>query len=187
VTETVDSTHHLTPADLEAGLPTVRAAPRDEGVLELIVVRPDVGERRCLDEAELDLEEGVVGDRWRASGRSGGRPSNLDAQVTLMSSRAATLVARDRNRWPLAGDQLYVDLDLSSEHLPPGTRLAIGHAVLEVTAEPHTGCKKFTERFGLDAMRFVNSPEGRELNLRGINARVVEPGTFRVGDAVRKL
>ena len=104
-----------------------------------------------------------------------------------MSSRAAALVAGDRERWPLAGDQLYVDLDLSDENLPPGTRLALGSAVLEVTDEPHTGCKKFTARFGLDAMVFVNSPVGRALNLRGINARVVESGTVRVGDAVTKL
>ena len=140
-----------------------------------------------LDEATLDLDDGVVGDRWRNAGRSGGRPANVNAQVTLMSARAAALVAGDRERWPLAGDQLYVDLDLSGENLPPGTRLGIGSAVLEVTDEPHTGCKKFTERFGLDAMVFVNSPEGRALNLRGINTRVVEAGTVRVGDDVTKL
>ena len=92
-----------------------------------------------------------------------------------MNARAAALVAGDRERWPLAGDQLYVDLDLSGENLPPGTRLAIGSAVVEVTDEPHTGCKKFSARFGLDALEFVNSPEGRALNLRGINTRVVEP------------
>ena len=178
---------HRSPEELERGLSTVREAPRDVGVLELIVVRPEVGERQVLEEAEVDLDEGVVGDRWRTAGRSGGRPANVDAQVTLMSSRAAQLVAGDRGRWPLAGDQLYVDLDLSGDHLPPGTRLALGDAVLEITAEPHTGCKKFTERFGLDAMKFVNSSEGRALNLRGVNARVAEPGTFRVGDAVRKL
>ena len=178
---------HATPAELEAGLDAVREAPTDRGTLELVVVRPEVGEREVLDEATLDLDDGVVGDRWRNAGRSGGRPANLSAQVTLMSARAAALVAGDRERWPLAGDQLYVDLDLSGENLPPGTRLAIGSAVVEVTDEPHTGCKKFTERFGLDAMVFVNSPEGRALNLRGINTRVVEAGTVRVGDAVTKL
>ena len=178
---------HATPAELEAGLDTVREAPTDRGTLELVVVRPEVGEREVLDEATLDLEDGVVGDRWRNAGRSGGRPANVNAQVTLMSARAAALVAGDRERWPLAGDQLYVDLDLSGENLPPGTRLGIGSAVVEVTDEPHTGCKKFTERFGLDAMVFVNSPEGRALNLRGINTRVVEAGTVRVGDDVTKL
>ena len=178
---------HATPAELEAGLDAVREAPTDRGTLELVVVRPEVGEREVLDEATLDLDDGVVGDRWRNAGRSGGRPANVNAQVTLMSARAAALVAGDRERWPLAGDQLYVDIDLSGENLPPGTRLAIGSAVLEVTDEPHTGCKKFTERFGLDAMVFVNSPEGRALNLRGINTRVVEAGTVRVGDDVTKL
>ena len=178
---------HATPAELEAGLDTVREAPTDRGTLELVVVRPEVGEREVHDEATLDLDDGVVGDRWRNAGRSGGRPANVNAQVTLMSARAAALVAGDRERWPLAGDQLYVDLDLSGENLPPGTRLGIGSAILEVTDEPHTGCKKFTERFGLDAMVFVNSAEGRALNLRGINTRVVEAGTVRVGDDVTKL
>jgi MOSC domain-containing protein YiiM len=180
-------TAYATPRELEAGLDEVREAPREVGTLELIVVRPRVDEREVLEEARLDPGVGVVGDHWLARGRSGGRPANPKAQVTLMSARAAALVAGDRERWPLAGDQLYVDLDLSDENVPPGTRLELGSAVLEVTDEPHTGCKKFTARFGLDAMAFVNSPVGRALNLRGINARVVESGTARVGDAVTKL
>lgn len=183
----VTSVLHMTPAELEAGLPALRQAPRDEGLLELIVRRPAVEEREVVDEAELDLELGLVGDCWHARGRSGGRPANTKAQVTVKNARAAALIARERDRWPLAGDQLYVDFDLSSENLPPGSRLAIGGAVLEVTDEPHTGCKKYSGRFGLDALQFVNSPDGRALNLRGINTRVVEPGTIRVGDAVRKL
>ncbi len=179
-------TAYATPSELEAGLDTVREAPPEQGTLELIVVRPVVDEREVLDEAELRAGAGVVGDRWHV-GRSGGRSPNPKAEITLMSARAAALVAGERERWPLAGDQLYVDLDLSGENLPAGTRLALGSAVLEVTDVPHTGCKKFTERFGLDAMLFVNSPEGRALNLRGINTRVVEPGTVRVGDTVTKL
>jgi MOSC domain-containing protein YiiM len=179
-------TTYATPADLEAGLEHLRATPQDEGVVELIVRRPAEGEREVVEEAELDLAEGLVGDSWQARGRSGGRPSNTNAQVTVMNARATALVAGDRERWPLAGDQLYVDFDLSGDHLPPGTRLELGSAVLEVTADPHTGCKKFNERFGLEALKFVNSPEGRELNLRGINTRVVQPGTVRVGDAMRK-
>jgi MOSC domain-containing protein YiiM len=179
-------TTYATPADLEAGLEHLRATPRDEGVVELIVRRPAEGEREVVEEAELDLAEGLVGDSWQARGRSGGRPSNTNAQVTVMNARATALVAGDRERWPLAGDQLYVDFDLSGDHIPPGTRLELGSAVLEVTADPHTGCKKFNERFGLEALKFVNSPEGRELNLRGINTRVVQPGTVRVGDAMRK-
>ena len=180
-------TTYASPQELEAGLDHLRAAPRGEGVVELIVRRPSVDEREVVDEAELDVEDGLVGDSWQSRGRSGGRPSNTKAQITVMNARSTALVAGDRERWPLAGDQLYVDLDLSGEHLPPGTQLAIGTAVLEVTDEPHTGCKKFSARFGLEALMFVNSPEGRALNLRGINTRIVQAGTVRVGDAVRKL
>jgi MOSC domain-containing protein YiiM len=180
-------TAYATPAELEAGLDDLRAAPKGEGVVELIVRRPTVDEREAVDEAELDLEEGLVGDSWRARGRSGGRPANEKAQITVMNVRSTALVAGERERWPLAGDQLYVDFDLSGEHIPPGTRLAVGTAVIEVTDDPHTGCKKFSARFGLEALMFVNSPEGRALNLRGINTRVVEPGTVRVGDVIRRL
>ena len=176
---------HLTTTELEAGLPEILRAPSDVGRIELIVRRPQPGERELLEEAELDLALGVVGDRW--SERAGPRGPNPDAQVTLMSARAAQLAARSRERWPLAGDQLYVDLDLSEENLPAGTRLALGSAILELTAMPHTGCKKFVERFGLETMKFYNSEIGRSLRLRGANARVVQPGRVRVGDAVSKL
>ena len=186
VQQSVPGEHDALPADLEVLFETVRAAPRDSGVVELIVRRPAVDEREIVDEAVLDLEEGLVGDNWSSRGRSGRRSANRDAQVTVMGSRAIALAAGDRDRWALAGDQLYVDLDLSGENLPPGTRLAFGSAVLEVTAEPHTGCKKFAQRFGLEILEVFNSPEGRALNLRGINARVVEPGFVRTGDAVRK-
>jgi hypothetical protein len=174
--------HHLTTAELEAGLDEIRRAPKDGGLLELIARRPLTGERELLDEGRLDLAEGLVGDRW--SSRSDGRSPNPGTQLTLMSSRAAALVARARERWALAGDQLYVDLDVSEENLPPGTRLQIGSAVVEITPLPHTGCKKFVERFGMDAMLFVNSPLGRSLRLRGVNTKVVEPGTIRVGDRI---
>jgi MOSC domain-containing protein YiiM len=161
----------------------VRAAPADEGTLELIARRPAVGEREVLDEGQLDLEQGLVGDGWSARGKH----PNPKSQLTLMSARAAALIAGDRDRWALAGDQLYVDLDLSAENLPPSTRLAIGTAVVEVTDAPHLGCEKFTRHFGAEARELVNSPEGVALNLRGINTRVVQPGTIRRGDAVRKV
>ena len=180
-------TVYATPDELEAGLDHLRAAPKGEGIVELIVRRPTVDERETVDEAELDLEDGLVGDSWRARGRSGGRSANEKAQITVMNARSTALVAGDRERWPLAGDQLYVDFDLSGDHIPPGTQLAVGTAVIEVTDDPHTGCKKFSARFGLEALMFVNSPEGRALNLRGINTRVVQPGTVRVGDAIRRL
>jgi MOSC domain-containing protein YiiM len=180
---------HLACAELEAGIDEIRSAPIDNGVVELLVSRPAVGERTVLDEGTLDLTDGLVGDTWRTRGSSSthdGR-AHPDRQLTLMNARAVALFARTKERWPLAGDQIYVDFDLSGENLPAGTRVALGTAVVEVTAEPHTGCAKFSKRFGVDALRFVNSPVGRELNLRGINARVVEAGTVRPGDAVRKV
>jgi MOSC domain-containing protein YiiM len=108
-------------------------------------------------------------------------------QLNLMNARAIALLAQEKDRWSLAGDQLYVDLDLSEENLPPGTQLAIGAAIIEVTDQPHTGCKKFMARFGADALKFVNSPVGKGLHLRGVNARVVQPGAIHTGDVVRKV
>ena len=180
---------HLTTAQLEAGVDDVRRAPSDAGRLELIVRRPAVEEREVLDDAELDLSVGLVGDTWnaRSSRRTEDGSPHPDMQLNIMSTRAAALIAGDRARWPLAGDQLYVDLDLSDANLPAGTRLVIGSAVIEVTDQPHTGCAKFSARFGLDALRFVNSPVGTELKLRGINAKVVVPGRIRAGDTVTKV
>ena len=180
---------HLTTEELHAGLDGIRQSPKDEGVLELIVRRPRIGEREVLDEGQLDEVEGLVGDTWRirSSRRSKDGLAHPDMLLNIMNARVIALVAQERERWHLAGDQLFVDLDLSGENLPPGTRLAVGSAVIEVTDQPHTGCEKFVSRFGLDAMKFVNSPLGRELNLRGINARVVKPGTIRVRDVAKKV
>jgi hypothetical protein len=155
----------------------------------MIVRRPAVRAREVIEEGELDVAEGLVGDNWRqrSSNRTVDGSPHPDMQLNVISSRVAALVAQVKERWQLAGDQLYVDLDLSAANLPPGTQLAIGSAVIEVTSQPHTGCSKFVERFGVDAMKFVNSPLGRELNLRGINARVVKPGKIRVGDRLIRL
>lgn len=184
-----DGMRHLTMEELEAGLDEIRRSPKDEGALELIVRRPSVGERESLAEGELDVAQGLVGDTWstRGSRRSKDGLAHPEMQINVMNSRVIALVAQERERWHLAGDQLFVDLDLSVENLPPGTRLAVGSAVIEVTPEPHTGCQKFVSRFGVDAMKFVNSPLGRQLNLRGINAKVVQPGVIRVRDVAKKI
>ncbi len=179
---------HLSTAELEAGLGCVRDSPSDGGALVLIARRPAVDEREVLTEASLDVEAGLAGDTWptRPSSRTVDRSPHPGMQVTMMNSRAALLIAHDLERRVLAGDQLYADLDLSPANLPPGARLAVGSAVLEVTDQPHLGCAKFAARFGQDALRFVNSRVGRELRLRGLNARVVVSGTIRTGDAIRK-
>lgn len=180
---------HLTRAELEAGLEKALQSPKGEGVLELIVRRPAVNQREVLEIGELDLTAGLVGDTWsiRGSSRTDDGTAHPDMQLNIINSRVIDLIAQSRTRWPLAGDQLYVDLDISDANLPPATRLAIGSAVVEVTPQPHTGCAKFVERFGVDAMKFVNSPEGRGLRLRGLNAKVVQPGTIRAGDRVRRV
>ena len=180
---------HLTMSELEAGLDEIRRAPKDQGILELIVRRPGVNDREILTEGELRLDEGLVGDSWkrrRSKTTPDGSP-NPEMQLNIMSARVIALVAPDRNRWQLAGDQLFLDMDLSAENLPAGTRLSLGSTVIEVTPPPHLGCQKFVARFGLEAMRFVNSPLGKQLHLRGINAKVVQAGMIRVGDVARKV
>jgi MOSC domain-containing protein YiiM len=171
---------------LEAGLGRVADAPAEPGRVELLVRRPEIERRELLDAAKLDLDLGLVGDNWPDKG---GKPGDPEAQITVMNARAAALFADSSEHadWAWAGDQLYVDMDLGTANLPAGTRIAIGDAVLEVTAEPHLGCGKFARRFGVDALKVVNSATGREMRLRGLNARVVEAGEIAVGDVVRKL
>ncbi|MHB8614302.1 MAG: MOSC domain-containing protein [Candidatus Dormibacteraceae bacterium] len=174
---------------LEQSLDHIREAPADRGTVELIARRPGVDEREVLTEARLDPVEGLVGDTWRARGSSSmpDGVANPEAQVTLMNARAAAAIAGERDQWAVAGDQIYVDLDLSLVNLPPGSRVQIGSAVIEFSERPHTGCAKFSARFGNDALRFVNAPIGRELRLRGANCRIVVGGTVRPGDAITKL
>jgi len=181
--------HHLSLKELEAGLEHIRQSPKDEGKVMLIVRRPDEDKRESVRSAELDLDQGLVGDNWKERGSRStpdGSPI-VEAQITVMNARVIDLLAQGEERWSLAGDQFYIDMDLSDENIPPGTRLALGSAVIEVSSVPHTGCNKFAARYGIDATRFVNSPEGKRLHLRGINARIMKAGTVHVGDAVRKV
>jgi MOSC domain-containing protein YiiM len=174
---------------LEESLDRIRQAPQDGGTVELIAARPGVDEREVLSEGWLEVGGGLKGDTWRSRGsnRTPDGSANPDAQLTLMSARAAAAIAGERERWALAGDQLYVDLDLSLANLPPGSRVQIGSAVIEFSEAPHTGCAKFSARFGNEAQVFVNSPAGRELRLRGANCKVVVAGLVRQGDVIRKL
>jgi hypothetical protein len=174
---------------LEQSLDDIRQAPADRGTVELIVARPAVDERVILSEASLDLATGLVGDTWEARGssRTEDGSANPEAQLTLMNARVAAAIAGERESWQLAGDQLYVDLDISLANLPPGSRVQLGSAVIEFSEAPHTGCAKFIARYGVDAQKFVNSSTGRELRLRGANCRVVVAGTVRQGDVIRKV
>jgi len=173
-------------ADLEAALPRIQQSPADRGTVDLIVRRPEVDMREVLTRGILSPAAGLEGDSWatRDSSRTADGSPHPEMQLTLMSSRVIALLTRD---WALAGDQFFVDLDLSVANLPAGTRLRLGAAIVEVTPEPHTGCAKFAARFGRDALRFINSGTGRALRLRGLNARVVEAGVVNQGDSVHKL
>ncbi len=167
---------HLSTDKLELGVEHILAAPSDFGQLKLIVRRPDVDQREMPEEGHLDTEQGLVGDSWFT--RDNADP---EVQLTIVNARVIGLLAQIRDRWSLAGDQLYLDMDLSDENLPPGTQLSLGDAIIEITEPPHTGCKKFVARFGVDAMVFVNSGRGKKLNFRGINAKVVQSaGTRRM-------
>lgn len=177
--ETVVS--HLTSEQIQAGMEHVSGSPADSGTVVKIVRRPDMGLREIVEEGVLDVDLGLVGDNWMS------RSTDPVGQIAVMNSRFLSLIAQSEQRWELAGDQLIVDLDLSMENLTPGTQLAIGSAVLEIQEKPHTGCAKFSARFGQDALRFISTPSGRELRLRGVYARIVQTGTVRAGDTVTKL
>lgn len=173
---------HATRESLDARLPELRELETGEGTLELIVRRPSEGERETPDTAELTIEDGLVGDRWEPHPRV-----YRQNQLTIASTHMLGLIA-EPDRWPLSGDNLIVDMGLDKEGLPAGSRLAIGDTVVvQISEEPHTGCAKFSARFGSDALKFINSPEGRELRLRGVNAHVIVPGTIATGDAVRRV
>lgn len=180
---------HRTREELLAHLPVLDASPRDEGTLRLLVRRPGLGEREVLAEGELDLTLGLVGDSWhqRPSRRTPDGSPHPDMMLNVMNHPLIEFLAQDPEREALAGDQLFLDLDLSEDNLPEGTRLHFGDegAVIMVTDQPHTGCARFISRFGRDALAFVNGREGKPRRLRGLCARVVVGGVVRTGDRVR--
>ena len=177
---------HATRESLDERLPELRALGTEHGTLELIVVRPSEGEREMPATAEITIDDGLVGDRWEPYIEADGSLGR-EAQLTIASTHLLGLIA-DPERWPLAGDNLLVDMGLDRETLPAGSQLAIGDTVIvQISELPHTGCAKFSARFGSDALKFINSPEGRELRLRGVNAKVIVPGTISTGDAVRRI
>ncbi len=187
--DSVGTVQHATLEELEAGLDHIRESPADGGPVRMIVRRPEVDAREVIAEGELDVAVGLVGDSWKDRGSTvtpTGGP-NIAAQITIINSRLLSLLAQSEERWPLAGDQLVIDIDMSEENLPAGARLSIGSAVIEISKEPHTGCRKFAERFGQDGLRFISTSMGRQMRMRGINTRVVQSGTIRVGDVARKV
>lgn len=167
---------------LWAGMP---AAPRDAGSVRLLCIRREPGLHDTPDVAEVTVDGGLVGDRWAVGWQE--HDPERRAQVTLMNAAVTELVAAGRQPLHEAGDNILVDFDISVDHLPPGTRVRIGEAVLEISAAPHTGCSRFAARFGQDALRWANWRHWRERRLRGVNCRVVEGGVVRVGDPVERL
>jgi hypothetical protein len=180
---------HVSAEALEAGLGQVLASPKDAGIVELIVCRPSSGQRQTVTDGLFDRAQGLIGDNWlqRGNARTPDRQADPNAQLTLMNSRATALIACSKDRWALAGDQLFVNFDLSVANLPVDSLVKVGEATIVITANPHLGCAKFLKRFGEDAMEFVNSPRGRELRLRGVNAKIVEGGRIRVGDVISRI
>ncbi len=174
---------HLTPDELNAGLDRIMEAPQDGGPVGMLIVRPTDDERSTPESVEVSAALGVHGDHWS----TGPYRDEPDTQITIMSSRVLDLVSGGRERWSLAGDNIIADLDLSHVNLVPGQKLEAGSAILEITEIPHTGCNKFSSRFGADALRFVNVGRGKKLRMRGTYARVVQPGTISVGDQINKL
>jgi MOSC domain-containing protein YiiM len=180
---------YLTGAELNQGLEHIQNSPNDDGILQMIVIRPATNERVALEKCPISSKFGVHGDNWAIKcwkTLPDGSP-HPEVQIAITNSRCIALLARDKSRMPLAGDNLYVDLNLSDDNLRAGQKLAIGSAIIEITAHAHNGCAKFKARYGPDAVQFVNSPIGKKLHLRGIYAKVVQDGVVQVGDRIMKV
>lgn len=179
----------LSTEEIEAGIENIKASPKDNGVLQMIVRRPETETREIISTAKINLENGLDGDNWKSRGskHTPDNSANPEAQITLMNSRVINLLTNEKDLWQLAGDQLFVDIDLSIENFPPLSKLQIGDVILQISATPHTGCKKFSGRFGVDALAFISTPLGKSLRLRGVNTKVIQSGEIQVGDVVKKI
>ncbi len=179
----------LSTSELELGIDKIKQSPQDNGILEMIVRRPEVEAREVIHSGEINLIYGLEGDNWKTRGSSStpDGSANPEAQITLMNTRVIQLLSGDKENWKWAGDQLYVDMDLSMENLPPLSMLQVGSVILQISAKPHTGCKKFSARFGIDALAFISTPLGKSLRMRGVNAKVIQAGEIKVGDVVKKI
>lgn len=180
---------HLPITELEFSLDLIKESPKDNGVLEMIVRRPETETREIINSCEINLTNGLEGDNWKARGSSSTPDHSADpeAQITLMNSRVIQLLSVDKENWQWAGDQLFVDIDLSIENLPPHSKLQIGSVILEISAKPHTGCKKFSGRFGVEALEFISTPLGKSLRMRGVNTKVIQAGEIKIGDLIKKV
>lgn len=180
---------YLSTEEVEAGVENIKESPKNNGVLQLIVRRPETETREIISTGKINFENGLEGDNWKPRG-SRHTPDNSadpEAQITLMNSRVIDLLANDKENWQLAGDQLFVNMDLSIENLPPLSQIQMGSAILEISAKPHTGCKKFSGRFGIEALVFISTPLGKSLRMRGVNAKVIQAGEIHVGDVIRRV
>lgn len=175
--------------ELELGIDEIKESPKDNGLIEMIVRRPETETREIINSCEISLVNGLEGDNWKARGSSSTPDNSADpeAQITLMNSRVIQLLSGDKENWQWAGDQFFVDMDLGIENLPPHSRIQIGSVILEISATPHTGCKKFSGRFGVEALAFISTPLGKSLRMRGVNAKVIQAGQIKVGDVIRKV
>lgn len=175
--------------ELWSGWETLEKSPTDVGTIEMIVRRPEREEREEVQQAEFDPQQGLIGDNWyvRGSSSTPDGSAHPEAQITLMNSRVIQLIAGDRSRWELAGDQLFVDLDLSQDNLPIGQQIKVGDVILEIAELPHTGCAKFAKRYGAYARKFVMTDEGKQLRFRGVYAKVIQGGNIKVKDTITKL
>ncbi len=174
---------------LQTQLNHIQESPKDTGSVLLIVRRPATEERELISQGRLIPASGLEGDNWRERGSTSmpDGSANPEAEITLMNTRVIQALTQDETRWALAGDQFFVDFDLSEENIPAGTRLALGSAIVEVSPLPHNGCKKFSARFGIDALKFISMAENKPLRMRGINAKIIQAGEVKQGDLIRKV